>query len=146
MKDKWGLGEVMSRIRKKLCAAWADMWSPVTFVGNPNRARKSGEKDGDEEKLGDLNKTWCRMLREDPWRMKLMTHVSLLINISGALFLLFFISGLYLPAKHWIFTVVLVGNMATIPYWIWVAIWHRKIQERVFAAFKKKFGKHFHLK
>ena len=122
------------------------MFSPSIFVGNKDRVKKKGERDVESERLGDLNKTWRTMLREDPWYRKLMTHVSLLINVAGALFLIFFVSGLYLPAKHWIPTLVILANLTTIPYWLWVAIWRRKIEVKVFEAFKKKFGKHFHLK
>lgn len=121
-------------------------FGPVYRVGNFDRVLKKGEVDPDEAHLTDLNRTWREMLLEDPWRKRLMTHVSLLLNICGFFFLIFFFSGLYLPAKHWLPTVVLLANALTIPYWLWIGGWYNKIEKRVFESFKKKFGKHFHLK
>ncbi len=122
------------------------LYGPVHTIGDLNRVRKPDEKDADEARLVDFNRSWLLMFREDTGRKRLMTHVSLLVNISGLLFLIFFFSGLYLPAKHWIFSAVLLANAATIPYWLWVGGWYNRIQKRVFEAFKKKFGKNFHLK
>jgi len=119
-------------------------FEPAMRVGNPERARKKGEIDPDDKRLLDLNKTWREMLRDDPWRKKLMTHVQLLLSAMGIFFLMFWLSGTYLPAKHPISGYIAAGVAATIPYWCWVGGWHRKIEEKVFAEFKKRFGKHFH--
>ena len=115
-------------------------------VGNFDRVLKRGEVDEDDAHLADLNRTWRAMLLEDPWRKLLMTHVTLLLNISGFFFLIFFFSGLYLPTKHWLPSTVIFANSLTIPYWLWIGGWYNKIEKRVFEAFKKKFGKHFHLR
>ncbi len=121
-------------------------FGPVHQIGNFDRVLKKGEVDPDEAHLTDLNRTWRTMLLEDPWRKRLMTHVSLLLNICGFFFLIFFFSGLYLPAKHWLPTTVIFANALTIPYWLWIGGWYNKIEKRVFEAFKKKFGKHFHIR
>lgn len=134
---------VFRRWREKLRAHFT---TPVTFVGDPKRVRKPGERDGDEEKLNDLNRSWREMLQGDPWMKKLMTHVRLLIFTMGIFFLTLWFSGLYLPAKHVFFNYLFACGLATIPYWLWVGGWYGRIERRVFQAFKKKFGKHHHLK
>lgn len=121
-------------------------FEPVVRTGNPDRALKKGEFSADEEKLRDLNKTWREMLRDDPWRKKLMTHVGLLTTAMGIFFLMFWIVGLYLPPKHFIFNYICAGIASTIPYWLWVGKWNNVIEKKVFEEFKKKLGKHFHLK
>ncbi len=122
------------------------MFSPALFVGNKERVQKPEEKDRDDERLHELNKTWREMLRDDPWRKKLMTHVSLLTTATGIFFLMFWIGGSFLPAKHPIFSYVCAAVAATIPYWLWVGRWHYRIEKKVFEVFKKRFGKHHHLK
>lgn len=147
---------VILRETLKRLAAWRDSegwlrtllkkaFGPVQ-VGNFDRVPKKGDVDTDEAHLTDLNRTWRAMLLEDPWRKRLMTHVSLLLNICGFFFLVIFFSGLYLPAKHWLPTAVIFANALTIPYWLWIGGWYNKIEKRVFEAFKKKSGKHFHLR
>ena len=116
------------------------------WIGNFDRVRKKDEVDPNVVELNDINRTWRAMLLEDEWRIRWMTHVVLLINISCFLFLILFFSGLYLPAKHWVANVVIIANALTIPYWLWVGAWRNRIQKRVFEAFKKKFGDHFHLR
>ncbi len=131
---------------KKLHTILLNMFAPVHTVGNKGRVRKKGEPDGDVDRLSDPNKAWRQMLLEDPWRKKLMTHVSLLSSAMGIFFLSFWLAGIYLPARHLVFNFVCAGVLATIPYWLWVGKWHARIEKKVFEAFKKKFGKHFHLK
>jgi hypothetical protein len=146
-KNDLPAGDAM--VMKLLRTAWEMLkkqFEPHIKVGNPDRARKKGELDGDEEHLNDLNKTWREMLQEDPWRKKLMTHVSLLTSCMGIFFLVFWLGGLYLPAKHTLFNYVSAGVLATLPYWIWVGRWHARIEKKVFGEFKKRFGKHHHLK
>ncbi len=119
-------------------------YEPVVRVGNLDRVLKKGDKDRDEERLLNLNKTWREMLRDDPWRKKLMTHVQLLLWATGIFFLMFWFSGIYLSARHPISGYIAAGVAATIPYWCWVGNWHRKIEEKVWGTFIKRFGKHFH--
>lgn len=149
MKKYWRrAGERLEEWRNstgKLRVLLVQLFGSAYKVGNPGRARKSGEQSDEESEYVELNRTWRQMLLEDPWRKSLMTHVSLLINIGGFLFLIFFFSGLYLPAKHPIFNIVLIGNALTLPYWLWVGVWRKRIIQRVFAAFKKKYGEHHHL-
>ena len=122
------------------------MYSPAVEVGNKRNVRQKDESDADDKVGIELNRTWREMLREDPWQKKLMTHVTLLLNAFALFFLMFWLSGLYLPAKHPISGYSCGGVVATIPYWIWVGRWQCKIQKKVFEAFKKKFGKHYHLR
>jgi hypothetical protein len=145
-KADWGVKEIFDWLKKKARSVISCMFSPGLFVGNRDRVRKPEEKDGDDERLLELNKSWREMLRDDPWMKKLMTHVSLLCAAMGIFFLIFWLAGLYLPAKHAIFSYVCAGVAATIPYWLWVGKWHNKIEKKVFEAFKKRFGKHHHLK
>jgi hypothetical protein len=143
------LQDLYSRMERSWSAIWKfikGQFEPAMRVGNPDRVLKKGEKDPDEERLQNLNKTWREMLRDDPWRKKLMTHVTLLSSAMGIFFLMFWLGGLFLPAKHPIFNYICAGILATVPYWCWVGGWHRKIEEKVFEAFKKRFGKHFHKK
>lgn len=121
-----------------------NMFAPAMVVGDKRRARGKGELDPDDERLIELDKTWREMLRDDPWRKKLMTHVQLLLCAMGIFFLMFWLSGMYLPAKHPMSGYIGAGVLATIPYWCWVGGWHKKIEDKVFAEFKKRFGKHFH--
>lgn len=137
-----------------ICAAMVEkarkilkkMFDPAMVVGDKARALKRGESDPDDKKLAEVNKTWRAMLRNDPWRQKLMTHVRLLSIAMGIFFLMFWLSGMYLPAKHPISGYICAGVFATLPYWLWVGGWHRRIEEKVFEEFKKRFGKHFHKK
>ena len=131
---------------KRFHAALSKLFAPAVKLGNPDRALKKGERDGNDEQLTDLNRTWREMLKEDPWMKKLMTHVALLTQASFMFFLAFFVCGLTLRAKHPIFNFIIAGFFATIPYWFWVGRWYGKIEQKVFAEFKKRFGKHFHLK
>lgn len=136
-------------VPKWLHAAWdllRKQFDAPIKVGNKDRVRKKGELDGDEDRLRDLNRTWREMLREDPWRKKLMTHVQLLMWAMGTFFLAFWIGGMLLPARHIVFNYICAGVFATLPYWIWVGKWHARIEKKVFEAFKKRFGKHHHLK
>lgn len=144
--NDWKPKAVLDSCIKKIRSILSQMFSPALFVGNKDRVRKPGEEDGDEKHLADLNKTWRDMLHDDPWQKKLMTHVSLLTTAMGMFFVMFWFSGLFLPAKHPIFGYICGGIAFTIPYWLWVGNWHNKIQKKVFEAFKKRFGKHYHLK
>lgn len=144
--DDSGFAVRLRQCGEKLRGIFSIIFGTALFVGNPNRVRKPGERDGDEERLCDMNKTWRQMLRDDPWRQKLMTHVRLLVTAMGIFFLLIWLSALYLPAKHAFFSYICAGIIATIPYWFWVGGWHGRIEKRVFEEFKKRFGKHHHLK
>jgi hypothetical protein len=84
------------------------------------------------------------MLRDEPWRKKRMTHVQLLCSAMGIFILVFVLCGIFLPVRHPIFGYIAALLFATIPYWCWVGGWHRKIEEKVWEAFKKRFGKYFH--
>ncbi len=140
------LGICASFLKKKAHAILKKMYAPAVFVGDKKRVRQKDEQDPDAAHLAEVNKTWRKMLRDDPWRKKLMTHVSLLTSAMGIFFLMLFLGGLFLPAKHPIFNYILAGIFATLPYWFWIGGWHRKIEEKVWEAFKKRFGKHFHKK
>ena len=131
---------------ERFCAIIVKLFEPAVRVGNPDRVLKKGENNPDDERLTKLNSTWRTMLREDPWMKKLMTHVNLLIQATTAFLVAFFVCGLVLEVKHPVFTYIIAGTFATIPYWFWVGRWHNKIEKKVFAEFKKRFGKHFHLK
>jgi hypothetical protein len=137
---------ICASLLKKTHTILKKMFDPAIVVGDKKRVKQKGEQDPDEERLAYLNKTWREMLRDDPWRKKLMTHVTLLMSAMGIFFLMLFLSGLFLPVKHQIFNYIFAGIFATIPYWLWVGGWHKKIEEKVFEAFKKRFGKHFHKK
>ncbi len=146
LSEAWRRFEVWRDSEGSLRTFLKKCFGPAYRVGNFDRVLKKGELDPDEAHLTDLNRTWRAMLLEDPWRKRLMTHVSLLLNISGFFFLIFFFSGLYLPAKHWLTSSIILTNALTIPYWLWIGGWYAKIERRVFEAFKKKFGKHHHLR
>ena len=143
----WGKARVyLGQLGKRFYTVVSKWFEPVVTIGNKERVLKKGECDGNEEQLANLNRTWRRMLLEDPWMKKLMTHVNLLVQAFFCFFVVFFISGLVLPAKHPIFAFVAAAVAVTVPYWLWVGKWHRKIEQRVFAEFRKRFGKHLHLK
>lgn len=127
-------------------SAVAKQFDSAVKVGNPEHALKKGEQDGDDERLSALNRTWREMLKEDPWMKVLMVHVHLLVQVSLVFFVVFFVGGMLLEARHPIFTIILACFAATIPYWLWIGSWNRKIESKVFAEFRKRFGKHFHLK
>ncbi len=114
-------------------------------LGDPKRALGKGEKDPDTEHRGKLNRIWREMLSEDPWMKKLMKHVSLLLWVVGIVSATFFVLGLVIPARSTIFDWIAGGFAVLIAYLVWIARWHKKIRERVFESFKKRFGKHFHL-
>ncbi len=125
--------------------AVASLFAPAVTVGDPNRARKKGELDGDEERLRELNRAWRDMLKNDPWTIRLGSHVRLLQQAMFAIFLCFVFAGATLEARHPIFSFITLFFFVTIPYWLWVGIWHKRINDKVFAEFRKRFGKHFHL-
>jgi len=121
------------------------LFAPAVFVGNPERVRKKGELDGDEERLRELTRAWRTMLAEDPCTIRLRGHVRLLQQVMFAIFLCFVFAGSTLEARHPIFSFITVVFFATVPYWLWVGVWHKRINDKVFAEFKERFGKHFHL-
>lgn len=142
-RDLLGIG---ATVVKKVQDILKKMFDPAMVVGDKKRALQRGERDPDDKKLAEVNKWWREMLRDDPWRQKLMTHVRLLSAAMGIFFLMFWVSGLYLPVKHPFFNYLFAFMLATIPYWLWIGGWNRKIEEKVFEEFKKRFGKHFHKK
>lgn len=147
MKEKWReFLPDFGALWGKIVACLRKAFEPAVFVGNRDRVRKPGEEDPDAKRLGELNQSWRQMLKDDPWMQKLMTHVHLLLQASLVFFAIFLICGLTLGAKHPILPFILGGFAATIPYWIWIGKWNKKIELKVFEDFKKKFGKHFHLK
>ena len=133
-------------LMNKVRAILTKMYSPAVEVGDKRNVRKKDEIDADDKRGAELNKTWRKMLREDPWRKKIMTHVRLLTSAMGLFFLMFWLDGIYFSSKNSISGFICGGVAATIPYWLWAGKWHHKIEKNVFEAFKKKFGKHFHLK
>lgn len=136
------------RIVRMVRAVWHCVRHPfetAVHVGDSTRARAPGEADPDAEHLAKLNRSWREMLSEDPWMKRLMTHVRLLLWVVGIFSATFFTLGMVLPPKHPALSWLVSGVAATIPYWMWVGRWYARIHERVFEAFKKKFGKHHHL-
>lgn len=147
MKDEWqGFLLQCEAFGRKFLAFLRKLFEPVVFVGNRDRAKKPDEEDPDAKRLGELDRSWRQMLKSDPWMQKLMTHVHLLLQASLIFFAIFLICGLTLRAKHPVFPYIFAGFAATIPYWIWIGKWNKKIELKVFEAFKKRFGKHFHIK
>jgi hypothetical protein len=136
--------DLYASVVKKVHVILKKMFDPAVSVGDKRRVKQKGEQDADDDRLVELSKSWREMLRDDPWRKKLMTHVTLLSSAMGIFFLMFWLSGIFLPAKHPIFNYLCAGILATLPYWCWIGGWHRKIEEKVWEAFKKRFGKHFH--
>jgi hypothetical protein len=130
----------------RILAFLRKLFEPAIFVGNRDRARKPDEEDTDAARLGEFDRNWRQMLKDDPWMQKLMMHVRLLLQVSLVFFAIFLICGLVLSAKHPILPYIMGGLAATIPYWIWIGKWNKKIEIKVFEAFKKRFGKHFHLR
>jgi len=146
-KNWWKVLAMHYEQGKKKVRGWmGKLFNPAVTVGDRSRARGRDEKDPDEDRLAVLNRTWREMLREDPWMIKLMVHVRLLMLVMVIFFSLFVALGQVLPAKHPALSWVIAGSGATLPYWLWVGGWYHKIEKKVFEAFKKKFGKHFHLK
>lgn len=147
MKDEWrGFLLQCEAFWRKVFAALRKSFEPAIFVGNRDRVRKPGEEDLEQKADEDRNRIWRQMLKDDPWMQKLMTHVHLLLQASFVFLAIFLICGLMLSAKHPVFPYIMAGFAATIPYWIWIGKWNKKIEVKVFEAFKKRFGKHFHLK
>ncbi len=135
---------------KKFRHLYGKMFGPFMFVGNPERVRKPHEVDADAKQLAELNKEWRKMLREDPWAVKLMkAHVRPLMAATGIFWLCFLKVASILPAKHPFIGIMLAVFMATIPYWFWIAKWWRRTELKVFEEFKEKFkrlSKFFHLR
>lgn len=145
MKKQWrALVSLLERWVRTSVASLKKLFDPAIFVGDRDRVRKPDESDEDDKKLGELNRTWRQMLKEDPWMQKLMTHVRLLLWVVGIFWLSFVVAGQLLPARHPLLVWFIAGSAATIPYWLWIGGWHKKIEVKVFEAFQKKFGKHFH--
>lgn len=147
-KTKEEQGGEVERVRKWFRALIAHLFDPVHTIGDKSRVRQKGEVDEDEKRLGELNREWDKMLREDEWMVRLMSHIRFLQLYTLTFFIIFVSLGMYFhfPAKHWVYIVPLCFIGATLPYWAWVGSWYGKIIKKVFEAFKKKFGKHFHLK
>ena len=122
------------------------MYGPAIRVGNFDRVRKKGEKDGDEVQLSDLNKEWSRMLREDPWRIKLMVHVRHLHIVSAVLIVFFVVAVRNLSPHHILFDLMILPILLIGYSWFWIGRWHQRVEKKVFDEFKKKHGKHFHLR
>jgi hypothetical protein len=142
------LPHIYSRVRRLLGAVRkfvTGQLEPALVVGDKKRARGKGEQDPDEERRANLNKIWRAMFLDDPWKKKLMSHVRVLRCAMGIFFLMYLFSGLYLPARHPIGGYISLGVLAVIPYWCWAGKWNRKIVEKVFEEFRKRFGEHFHL-
>lgn len=135
----------LRRVQEALRKGAAGIFAPAIVVGNPERARKKGELDGDDERLRDLDRAWREMLANDPWTIRLRKHVRLLQQAMFAIFLSFVVAGATLEARHPIFNFITLCFFATVPYWFWVGMWNKRINDKVFAEFTKRFGKHFHL-
>lgn len=145
-KESSGFVAHLQKSFNAVCAFFRKIYSPAYQVGNKDRVQKEGELDADDEKLRELNRSWREMLREDPWMIKLMPHVRRLCTAMGIFFLMHVIGGAYFPPKHPLFDWVTICTLATIPYWFWVGGWYKRIQDKVWSLFIKRFGKHVHRK
>jgi hypothetical protein len=121
-------------------------WSPAHTVGNTDRVRSENDLDSDEERLGELNKQFQAMLDDDPWRKRLMVHVRLLSSGLSFFAIVLLACVTYFPAKHPLISLVLAVFAGSLPYWVWIGVWNKRIVERVFEKFKTRYGKFFHLK
>ncbi len=147
--------------KETLERAWEILKKPFashTKLGDLERVKKPGEENGDAEICPEKTKEYEELYLNYPpeeerpegkkhlsWRDKMMTHVVYALLPAGALFFgSFFVAGLYLGANDPRLTWLLAGCAATIPYWIQIAIWRKRLKKKVWEVFTKKNGKHWH--
>lgn len=122
------------------------LFGPVFIVGDKRRALKPGEIDPDMAELARLDRAWRDMLAADPWMTKLGSHVRLLVRVSLVLFALLVAVVANTPADGALTPAILLMFAVTAPYWFWIARWRARIEQKVFAEFRRRHGKHYHLR
>lgn len=119
----------------------------AVYVPDPSRVYVRRDDDPDTQHLAYLNREWRRMFYGDPWMVALMTHVRFLRVILMLIMALLIHVRIVYPDASFVGNIPVATLFAlSVPYWIWIGIWYRRIEVRVFSEFKKRFGAYYHLR